>query len=62
MKGGHLLLKDNSIRVQEEKRNCQKPTTNFILLGPVPERPISANPELKFGSTFSIYLPMHCLE
>ena len=25
-------------------------TENFILQGPVPERPISANPELKFCS------------
>ena len=30
-------------------------------MGPVPERPISANPGLKFCSTFCIYLPMHCL-
>ena len=29
---------------------------------PVPERPISANPGLKFCSTFCIYLPMHCIE
>ena len=32
-------------------------------LGPVPERPISANSGLKFCSTaFCIYPPMHCLE
>ena len=31
-------------------------------LGPVPERPIGANPGLKFFSTFCIYLHMHCLE
>ena len=31
-------------------------------LGPVPERPISANPGLKFCSVFASYLPMHCLE
>ena len=31
------------------------------ILGPVPERPISANPGLKFCSTFYIYFPMHCL-
>ena len=31
-------------------------------LGPVPERPISANPGLKFCSAFVFYLPMHCLE
>ena len=29
---------------------------------PVPERPISANPGIKFCSTFCIYLPVHCLE
>ena len=33
-----------------------------IVLGPVPERPISANPGLKFCSTFCIYLLMHCLK
>ena len=30
--------------------------------GSVPERPMSANPELKFCSTLCIYLPAHCLE
>ena len=35
---------------------------NFIAQGPVPERPISANPGLRFCSPFWIYLPMHCLE
>ena len=30
--------------------------------GPVPERPISANPELKFCSDFVFYVPMHYLE
>ena len=29
---------------------------------PVPERLFTANPGLKFCSTFCIYLPMHCLE
>ena len=33
----------------------------FILLGPVPERPISVNPGLKFCSVFVFYIPMHCL-
>ena len=27
--------------------------------GPVPERPISANPGLKFCPSFVFYLPMH---
>ena len=64
MNGGHLLLKDNSIRVREKKKEIatQKPTINFILLGPDPERPIGANPGLRFCSTFCIYLPMHCLK
>ena len=35
---------------------------NFIAQGPVPERPISANPGLRLCSPFWIYLPMHCLE
>ena len=30
--------------------------------GPVPERPFSANPGLRFCSTCYIYVPMHCLE
>ena len=29
--------------------------------GPVPERPISINPVLKFCSVFVFYIPMHCL-
>ena len=29
--------------------------------GPVPERPISINPGLKFCSVFVFYIPMHCL-
>ena len=29
---------------------------------PVPERPISANPRIKFCSVFVFYLPMCCLE
>ena len=28
----------------------------------VPERPISANPGLKFFSIFGVYLPMYCVE
>ena len=32
------------------------------VLGPVPERLISANPGLKFCSTFYVYLPIHSLE
>ena len=36
---------------------------NFgVVLGPVPERPISANPGLKFCCTFCIYLPTYSLE
>ena len=31
-------------------------------LGPVPERPFSANPGLKFCSIFVFYLLMHCLK
>ena len=30
----------------------------FIVLGLVPERPISANPGLKFCSVFVFYVPM----
>ena len=33
-----------------------------MVQGLVPERPISANPGLKFCSTFCIYLPMNCVE
>ena len=40
---------------------CSKKVSYTKVLGPVPERPISANPGLKFCSTFCIYLPMHCL-
>ena len=41
----------------------RSPHTTFpriSIQGPVPERPISANPGLIFCSTFCIYLPMHC--
>ena len=33
----------------------------FTLQGPVPERTISFNPELKISSVFVFYIPMHCL-
>ena len=36
--------------------------SQFSLLVPVPERPISVNPGLKFCSTFCIYLPVHYLK
>ena len=32
------------------------------VMGPVPERPFSTYPGLKFCSTFCICLPMHCVE
>ena len=37
-------------------------TLTLVLATPVPERPISAYPGLKFCSVFVIYLPMYCLE
>ena len=33
----------------------------FTLQGPVPERTISFNPELKISSVFVFYIPMYCL-
>ena len=39
-----------------------EPSDGGEIQGPVPERPISANPGLIFFSLFYIYLPMHCLE
>ena len=36
--------------------------TSVDIQGLVPERPISANPGLKFCSTFCNYLPMHYLQ
>ena len=37
-------------------------TCKFNPLRLVPERSISANPGLKFCSSFVIYLPTYCLE
>ena len=48
----------------ESKKKKKLPETyhELILLGPVPEKPISANPELKFSSTFRILPPYALLK
>ena len=44
-----------------EGRGSDELCTSLKALGPVPERPISVNPGLKFCSVFVFYIPMHCL-
>ena len=51
-RGGICLFSQNEVTILV-LQNAQDP---------VPERPISANPGLKFGSTFCIYFPTYCLE
>ena len=49
-------------RMSRRTKHVSKACKAILTRGPVPERPISANPGLKFCSTFCIYLPMQCLE
>ena len=51
----------NFVVVQWTSKKCTKKRDAPAELGPVPERPISINPGLKFRSVFVFYIPMHCL-